>query len=301
VRQTRAGLNFVDVYQRSGLYPVAWPAVLGQEGVGVVESVGPGVTGWGVGDRVGYVGLLGAYATARLTPAERLIPLPASVSDDDAAALLFKGITAEMLVRRTYPVTEGEVVLVHAAAGGVGQLLCRWASHLGATVLGVVGSARKAALAREAGCAEVFVTPDQDFVEGTLRHSGGRGADVVYESIGGETFRRSFDALRTRGTLVSFGQAGGEVPSLSLNLLGRGSYRLTRPSIRHYTAAPEELRASSAGVFELIEQGVLRANIGQRWPLTQLPDAHRALEARQTVGATIFTVDESDRGTVLFS
>lgn len=292
LRQTFAGVNFVDVYQRSGLYTLNGPIVLGVEGTGTVEAVGDGVTNVLPGDRVGYGGLQGGYATARLAPAGRLIPLPEDLSDAEVAAVLFKGMTAELMLRRVHKVEAGEVLLVEAAAGGLGQLVSQWATALGATVIGVVSTEAKAQLAREAGCAHVIVSQTQDVGERVRALTGGRGVDVAYESTGGDAFTRIFDAVRPFGKVVSYGQASGKFPSVGLDVLGRNAHTLSRPSIMKFyaVATPQELAQSAAAVFEQVRRRVVRPHIGQRWPLSQAPEAHRALEGRRTVGSTLLEV-----------
>ena len=286
VRQTAVGLNFIDVYHRTGLYPVPLPYVLGQEGAGVVEAVGPGVTTVAPGDRVGYASVAGAYADRRLVPADKLLLLPPHVTDEAAAALMLKGMTARYLLRATTSVSAGQTVVIHAAAGGTGQLLVRWAKHLGATVVGVVGSESKAAIVRALG-ADRVVMGAAELPRAVSEITGGRGADVVYDSVGKDTFDASLECLRVRGLCVSFGQASGPVPPMPLAALAKKSLFLTRPSLFAYTATRAELEETAADLFAAMEAGALVPEIGQRFPLSEAADAHRALEARRTVGATV--------------
>ncbi|MCA2981338.1 MAG: quinone oxidoreductase [Myxococcaceae bacterium] len=288
LRQTAIGLNFIDVYLRGGLYPTPLPFVPGQEGAGVVTRLGPGVEGLKVGTRVAYAGVLGAYATTRTLPAERLVPLPDGLSELTAAAVMLKGMTAEYLARRAHQVRPGETVVVHAAAGGVGQLLCQWARHLGATVVGVVGSEEKARVASGCGAEHVVVLPRQSLVDEVRRLTRGRGADVVYDSVGRSTLDASLDALRPRGLLVSFGQSSGLPAPVSLAALGGArSLFVTRPSLHAYIHSREELEASAAALFDVLALGVVRVTEPTRFPLADVAQAHRALEARQTTGAVV--------------
>jgi len=289
VRHAAVGLNFIDTYHRSGLYPIPLPAVLGMEGAGVVEAVGPGVTEVAVGDRVAYAGgPVGAYARERLIPAHRLVPLPDSIDDVQAAGMMLKGLTAHYLVRRTYRVKPGDTVLVHAAAGGVGLLLCQWAKHLGATVIGTVSSDEKAAHARAAGCDHPIVTSREDFVVTVRDLTGGRGVPVVYDSIGRDTWDGSLDCLAPLGLMVSYGNASGPVPPISpLVLSAKGSLFLTRPTLMTYTAARADLLTAAAELFEVAGAGALRVEVRQTYPLAEAARAHRDLEARRTVGSSV--------------
>jgi NADPH2:quinone reductase len=294
VRQTAVGLNFIDVYHRTGLYPVdALPSGLGLEGAGVVEAVGPGVSEVGLGDRVAYAGgPLGAYAERRNVPAERLVRLPDSISDRQAAAMMLQGMTVEYLLRRTYPVQSGDTVLVHAAAGGVGLIACQWASHLGATVIGTVSSDHKAELARAHGCAHPIVYTREDFVGRVKEITDGTGVPVVYDSVGRDTFLGSLDCLRPRGLLVSFGQASGPVAPFDIGLLNRkGALYLTRPSLMWYTQDRAELVRSAQALFAVVGSGTVRIEINQSFPLREAAEAHRALEARETTGSTVLLPD----------
>lgn len=290
LRHTAVGLNFIDVYQRTGLYPLALPAVLGQEGAGVVEEVGADVTELKVGDRVAYAGLMGGYSEERLAPAARLVKLPDEIADEQAAAMMLKGLTAEYLLRRTYPVRAGETVLIHSAAGGVGLIACQWAKRLGARVIGTVGSDEKAKLAAAHGCDHPIVTSREDFVARVRELTFGRKLPVVYDSVGKDTFAGSLDCLAPRGTLVLFGQSSGKVPPFDPGLLGtKGSLYLTRPSLGAYIASRDELVAASSALFDAVRAGV-KVNVNQRYPLREAAQAHRDLEARKTTGSTVLTV-----------
>jgi NADPH:quinone reductase len=291
VRHTAVGLNYIDVYERTGLYPNPLPMGLGREAAGVVEAVGPNVADLAVGDRVAYVyGSPGAYALARVVPAERLVILPAAIADATAAASMLKGLTAQILLRRTYRVQRDETILVHAAAGGVGLLLVQWAKHLGAKVLAVVGSDAKAKLVGEHGADQVLLT-DDDWVAAARKFTNGRGVSVVYDSVGQATFMRSLDCLRPLGMMVTFGNASGPVPPVApLELGKRGSLFLTRPTLFHYVAARHDLLAAADDLFAVLAQGAVRVHIGQTYPLRDAAQAHRDLEARKTVGSTVLTV-----------
>ncbi len=287
VRQTAIGLNFIDVYQRTGLYPVSLPTVLGQEAAGVVEAVGPGVGEVAVGDRVAYAGVPGAYAEVRNIAAERLVKVPDAIPDEVAAAIMLKGMTAEYLLRRTHRVTAGETILFHAAAGGVGQIACQWAKALGATVIGTVGSTAKIDVARRHGCDHVLVS-GPDVATRVRELTGGTGVAVVYDSVGRDTWQTSLDSLRPRGLLVSFGNASGPVPAFEpLVLTLKGSLFLTRPSLAHYVATRSELAQSAAALFDAIVAGAVRIEIGQRRPLAEAARAHADLEGRRTTGPTV--------------
>lgn len=290
VRHCAIGLNFIDCYFRSGLYPPpGLPFVPGFEAAGIVEAVGAGVTGIGVGDRVAYAtGPMGAYSQARNCPAEVLVPLPDAIGFPLAAACLLKGMTAEYLVRRTYPVQAGETILVHAAAGGVGQILCQWAAASGATVIGTVGSDAKAEIARARGCAHTIVTGREDIVARVRDLTAGAGVPVVYDSVGAATFQASLACLRRRGTLVSFGQSSGKVPPLDVTELSRyGSLYLTRPTLTDYVATRPELLACAAALFERIQDGTIRVGDSSRYPLHEAARAHADLEARRTSGSVL--------------
>jgi NADPH2:quinone reductase len=290
VRHTAVGLNFIDTYHRTGLYQLSgFPHGLGVEAAGVVEALGSDVLGFELGQRVAYAGgAPGAYAQARNVPARLLVPLPAHVSDEVAAAGLLKGMTVEYLIRRTVRIEAGDTVLLHAAAGGVGLIACQWLRHLGARVLGTVSSDEKAKLARQHGCDEPIVTSREDFVSRVHELTGGRGVRVVYDSVGKDTFSRSLDCLQLRGTLVSFGNASGKPDPLDISLLSdRGSLFVTRPKLFDYTAKREELLASAAEFFSVIESGAVQVSVQQRFALADAAEAHRALEGRRTTGSTI--------------
>ena len=288
LRQTAVGLNFIDTYHRSGLYPVGdLPAVLGSEASGVVEEIGPGVEEVSPGDRVAYALSRGAYAERRTLPAGLLVPLSEAISDEAAAALMLKGLTAEYLVRRTFPVKAGHTVLIHAAAGGVGSLLCQWCSALGARVIGTAGSADKAAQAREHGCETVILYDREAVAPRVLELTDGGGVDVVYDGVGAATFDASLDALARRGMLVTFGNASGPVPPLDLLRLSPKSVFVTRPSLAAYVAERAELLAAAEALFRAVADGHLRVRIDQRFPLAEAEAAHRALEARETTGSTV--------------
>lgn len=288
LRQTAVGLNFIDVYHRTGLYPLPLPAVLGQEGAGVVTAVGPGVEGLAVGDRVAYPGLAGAYAEVRLAKVERLVKVPAGLSDAVAASVMLKGMTAEFLLRRCAKVQPGDVVLFHAAAGGVGQLACQWAKQLGAVVLGTVGSEAKVPVAQRHGCDEVLVLGKDDVVARVKARTGGRGVSAVFDSVGKDTFALSLDALAPRGLLVSFGQSSGKPPPLDVGALGGlRSLFVTRPSLFAYIGTRPELEASAAALFGMLTSGAVQVAAPTTFALRDAAQAHRALEARQTTGSVV--------------
>jgi NADPH2:quinone reductase len=289
IRQTAIGLNFIDVYERSGLYPGALPMGLGREGAGVVEAVGPRVSGVAVGDRVAYASSqAGAYAQERVMPADRLVRIPDGVSDRLAAAAMLKGLTAQFLVRRTHRVRKGDAVVIHAAAGGVGLIAAQWARHLGALVIGVVGSDAKAAVALAHGCHHALVTGRDDLPARVRELTGGQGARVVYDSVGKDTFFASLDCLRPLGLMVSYGNASGPVPPVApLELAKRGSLFLTRPMLFQYVARRAELDRASRELFDVIGSGVVRIEIGQTHALQDAAQAHRDLEARRTIGSTV--------------
>ena len=289
LQQTAVGVNFLDVYHRSGRYPAAgFPLTVGAEGVGVVKAVGDGVTGFAPGDRAGYAARApGSYAEARVVPASWLVALPDDIGDDDAAALMLKGFTAEYLLHRTRPVRPGDTVLVHAAAGAMGQLLCRWAKALGATVLGTVSTDGKARAARGAGCDHAILYGKEDFAARVRELTGGRGCDVVYDAVGKDTFARSLDALATLGHLVSYGQASGPVPALDVARLAADSLTVSRPNLFHYTADRRRLEEMAQRVFGAARAGAVQPGIRQRFALRDAAEAHRALEARETTGATV--------------
>jgi NADPH2:quinone reductase len=291
LRQEAVGLNYIDVYHRTGLYPQPLPFTPGAEGAGVVESVGEGVKTVKPGDRVAYAGPIGGYAEQRLIDAERVVKLPDSISSEAAAAMMLQGMTAHMLLRRVYEVKAGDTILVHAAAGGVGLILCQWAKALGATVIGTVSKDEKAELARAHGCDHPVIYTRQDFVAEVERITGGAKLPVVYDSVGKDTFLRSLDCVRPRGLMVSYGNASGPPEPMAPGLLAqKGSLFLTRPTLFNYIAAREELEDAAAELFEVVSSGKVRIEIGQRYPLEDVAEAHRALEARRTSGSTVLTV-----------
>jgi len=288
VRNTAIGLNYIDTYHRSGLYPVALPATLGMEGAGIVETVGPKVSGFKAGERVAYAQPIGAYAEWVLRPADRLVKIPAGIDEKIAAAMMLKGMTAQYLLRRTYKVRAGDQILVHAAAGGVGQILCQWAKHLGATVIGTVGSDEKAKLAKKAGCRHVIVTSREKFPERVKEITKGAGVPVVYDGIGKDTFINSLDCLAPLGLMVSYGSASGAVPPFELAILSqKGSLFLTRPTLMTYTAKHEDLLKSAAELFSVVKKGAVKITINQIYPLKEAAQAHRDLESRKTTGSTV--------------
>jgi NADPH2:quinone reductase len=292
LRHTAVGLNYIDVYQRSGLYPIQTPATPGLEAAGVVEEVGADVSELKVGDRVAYASPpMGAYAEARLMPADRLVKLPDSISDRQAAAMMLRGMTARYLLRQTYVVKRGDRILVHAAAGGVGLILCQWAKHLGATVLGTVGSDEKAALAKTHGCDHPIVYTREDFVARVIELTNGEKVAVVYDSVGKDTFMKSLDCLRPMGMMVSFGQSSGPVAPFDIGILSaKGSLFLTRPTLMKYIEQREDLVANSRDLFDVVRQGLVKIEIGQTYPLKDAALAHRDLEARKTTGSTVLTI-----------
>ncbi|MPZ45138.1 MAG: NADPH:quinone reductase [Betaproteobacteria bacterium] len=288
VRNTAVGLNFVDTYQRSGLYPMQLPFILGSEGAGVVEAVGPRVRNLKPGDRVAYSGPLGAYADVLLRPADRLVKLPAAIPDRTAAAMMLKGLTAQYLVRRTYRVRAGDSILVHAAAGGVGLILCQWAKALGAMVIGTVGSDDKVALAKKAGCRHVIVTSKENFTERVKAITRGKGVPVVYDGVGKDTFVGSLDCLSPLGMMVSFGNASGAVAPVNIGILAqKGSLFLTRPTLGTYNATPEDLQKAARELFRVVASGKVKIVINQTYPLSEAAAAQQDLEARKTTGSTV--------------
>ena len=291
VRQTAVGLNYIDVYHRTGLYPQPLPFTPGTEAAGVIEAVGEGVTDLIAGDRVAYAGPIGSYAEARLIDADRLVKLPDYVSDELAAAMMLQGMTARMLLRAVYEVKPGDTILVHAAAGGVGLILCQWANALGATVIGTVSTDEKAALASTHGCHHPIVYTRQDFVAEVGRITNGAKLPVVYDSVGKETFLKSLDCLRPRGLIVSYGNASGPPDPIAPALLAqKGSLFLTRPTLFNYIATREDLERSAEELFDMVRSGKVKIEIGQRFALKDAAEAHRQLEARKTTGSTVFTV-----------
>jgi len=292
IRHTAVGLNFVDVYNRMGLYPQPLPSGLGGEGAGVVEDIGTGVTEVKPGDRVAYTGgPLGAYSEARLIPAERLVVLPKGISDQQAAAMMLKGLTAQYLIRQTYRVKAGDTILFHAAAGGVGLIACQWAKHLGATVIGTVGNDEKAKLAKSHGCDHVIVYTREDFQKRVVEITSGNKVPVVYDAVGKDTFMKSLDCLAPLGLLALFGQSSGPVEPFNLALLAqKGSLFITRPTLQTYGAKREAMVAMAKELFDVVQSGVVKININQTYPLKDVSRAHRDLEARKTTGSTVLTI-----------
>jgi NADPH:quinone reductase len=289
IRHTAVGVNFIDTYHRSGMYPVPLPSGLGSEAAGLVEAVGPGVTVVRPGDRVAYTGgPPGSYAEARVLPADILVPIPESVTDQTAAAVMLKGMTAQYLIRRTYPVKPGETVLFHAAAGGVGLIACQWLRALGATVIGTAGSDEKAALARSHGCDQVIISTREDIAKRVREITGGAGVPVVYDSVGKDTFLSSLDCLRPLGVMVSFGNSSGKVPPFDIGILSqKGSLYLTRPTLATYTASRADLEATARELFDVIREGKVRVEVRHTYPLADAERAHRDLEDRRTVGSIV--------------
>ena len=290
VRHAAVGLNYIDIYHRTGLYPLpSLPWTLGMEGAGRVEAVGEGVTEFKAGDRVAYASPpVGAYAEVRLMPADRVVALPDSIDDRTAAAMMLQGLTAQYLLRRTYRVQPGDTILLHAAAGGVGLIASQWARHLGATVIGTVGSDEKAELARAHGCHHVIVYSRENFTQRVRDITGGQGVAAVYDSVGQATFMGSLDCLRRLGMMISFGNASGPVPPFDPGILAaKGSLFLTRPSLMAYTAERADLLVSAAELFEVVASGAVKIEVNQTYPLAETARAHRDLEARKTTGSTV--------------
>ena len=289
IRQTAAGLNFIDVYFRTGLYPApSFPATIGNEGAGVVEAVGDGVTEVAAGDRVAYCMSLGSYAQRRIVASKQLVKVPDGISDEQAAAVMLKGCTVQYLIRRTHAVRAGETVLFHAAAGGCGLIACQWLKHLGATVIGTVGSREKAELARAHGCDHPIVYTEESFVDRVKELTGGKGVPVVYDSVGKDTFSDSLRCLQPRGLMVSFGNSSGAVePFAPAILAAKGSLFLTRPTLATYTATRRELEETTAEMFDVVGSGAVRIEVNQTYALQDAAQAHRDLEARKTTGSTV--------------
>ena len=289
IKQTAIGLNFIDIYLRTGLYPQpSFPFIPGMEGAGIVTAVGEGVRDLKVGRRVAYAGPAGAYAEERLIAADRVVKIPSEVSDETAAAIMLKGMTAQYLLRRTYKVERDTTLLFHAAAGGVGLIACQWAHSLGATVIGTVGSAGKALIARAHGCDHVINIREEDLVAKVKDYTKGKGVDVVYDSIGKETFPASLDCLKPLGTWVSFGQSSGPVPEFKITLLSqKGSLFATRPSLNDYTRSRKDLVAAANDLFEVIGESKVKIAVNQTYPLVDAARAHHDLESRLTTGSTV--------------
>ena len=290
VRHAAIGLNYIDVYMRNGLYPLNLPQILGIEGAGEIIAVGDGVTEFTAGDRVAYSTMTapGAYCEMRTIPADQVVKLPGGIDYKTAAAVIFQGMTTEYLVRRTYEVKAGDTVLMQAAAGGVGTMLCQWAKHLGATVIGTVGSDAKAELAKQNGCHHVINYNNEDFVARVKEITDGRGVDVVYDGVGKATFAGGLDCLRPRGMMVVFGNASGPVdPVAPLTLSAKGSLYLTRPTLKTYISTREEIVLSATRVFDVVSSGAVKMHVGQEYALADTRKAHEDLEARKTTGATV--------------
>lgn len=288
IKQTACGLNFIDIYHRTGLYPVELPATIGLEAAGTIDAVGDDVSEFNVGDRVAYAAVpLGAYTDHRIIPAHRIVKLPDSISDVQAAAMMLQGMTVEYLIRRTYEVKAGDTVLMHAAAGGVGLIACQWLKQLGATVIGTVGSEEKAVLAKAHGCDHTIFYNSEDVAKSVREITDGKGVPVVYDSVGASTFEGSLDSLAPRGVLVSFGNASGPVPPFDPGILAqKGSLYFTRPTLMTYTAERADLVESASALFKAVSKGV-EINASQTYPLADVAEAHRALEARETTGSTV--------------
>jgi NADPH:quinone reductase len=288
LRQTAVGLNFIDVYHRTGLYPVALPFVPGVEAAGVVDAVGKGITHLKSGDRVAYAMVVGAYAESRLIAADRVVKLPANIDDRTAAAMMLQGMTARYLIRDIYKVGPSDTILIHAAAGGVGLIVCQWASALGATVIGTVSSDEKATLAKANGCHHPIVYTREDFPARLLQITGGRKLPVIYDSVGKDTFMKSLDCLSPRGLMVLFGASSGPVPPLDLGVLAqKGSLLVTRPTLATFVATRPLLEESSADLFEAVASGMVKIRVNQTYPLQNAAQAHRDLESRKTTGSTV--------------
>jgi NADPH2:quinone reductase len=289
IRHTAIGLNYIDTYHRSGLYPLPMPSGIGMEGAGVVEAIGAGVTSIVEGDRVAYAaGPPGSYAEVRLIEAAKVVKIPASVDDQTAAAMMLKGLTAQYLIRQIYKVQKGDTILIHAAAGGVGLIVCQWAKSLGATVIGTVGSDAKATLAKANGCDHPIIYTREDFAVRVNEITNGAKLPVVYDSIGADTFAGSVDCLRPRGLMVSFGQASGPIPPVDLGIFAqKGSLFFTRPTLVNYADTPENLRVMSEDLFSTVASGALRISIDQTFALSNARVAHEALEGRKTTGSTV--------------
>ena len=290
LKQTAIGLNFIDVYHRTGLYPQpSLPSGIGLEAAGIIEDIGPGVTDLHVGDRVAYgTGPIGSYAEHRIIPANKVILIPERISDEEAASVMLQGMTAEYLIRRTYCVQSGDFVLFHAAAGGVGSLAIQWLNSLGATVIGTVGSEEKAEIAKAKGCHHIINYKTENFVDRVKDITSGKGVNVVYDSVGKDTFEGSLDCLKVRGTMVTFGNASGPVPAIEpLILNAKGGIYLTRPSLAHYCGTHDDMTASANALFQAISSGAIQIDVNQSYALYDARKAHEDLEARKTTGSTI--------------
>lgn len=288
IRHTAIGVNFIDTYQRSGLYPMPLPAVAGNEGAGVVEAVGPGVTSLKAGDRVAYTNQVGSYCDTRLVAADRMVKIPEGISDEQAASMMLKGMTVQYLIHRTYPVKRGDTVLWHAAAGGVGLIACQWLKALGVTTIGTVGSDAKAELAKAHGCDHVIVYTRENFVERVKEITGGKGVPVVYDSVGKTTWEGSLDCLRPRGLMVSFGNASGAVPPVNIGILStKGSLYVTRPTLVTHIATRTDLEETAGSLFDAVKSGKVKIETTARYKLADAAQAHRDLEGRKTTGSIV--------------
>jgi NADPH2:quinone reductase len=288
VRNTAVGLNYIDTYHRSGLYPMPMPMTLGSEGAGVVEAVGPRVREFKAGDRVAYAQPIGAYAEVLIRPVAKLVKIPSGIDDRTAAAMMLKGMTAWYLCRRTYRVGKGDTIVVHAAAGGVGQILCQWTKYLGATVIGTVGSEDKVALAKKAGCKHVIVTSQEKTSERVKAITKGKGVPVVYDGVGKDTFMDSLDCLSPLGLMASFGNASGPVAPVNIGILAtKGSLFLTRPTLVNYTSTREDLLTAARELFNVVKKGAVKIKVNQTYPLRNAAQAHADLESRKTTGSTV--------------
>ena len=287
LRHNAVGLNLADTYRRRGVYPLKLPVIVGSEGAGTVEAVGPDVGGLAVGDRVAYAGPLGSYAQERVIAADKVVGLPDGIDDRRAAAMMLKGLTVHYLLHWTCPVKAGDTVVIHAAAGGVGLIFCQWAKHLGATVIGTVGSDEKAGLAAAHGCDHPIVYTRENFADRVLDITGGEGAHAVYDSIGRDTFLDSIRCTRPRGVVAGFGQASGPFPQLDTNLLQGGSKFVTRPGLADHIATREMIETAAGRLFDLVGRGIVTIAVNQEWPLAEAAEAHRAIEARATTGSTV--------------
>jgi NADPH:quinone reductase len=291
LRHSAVGLNFIDVYHRTGLYPMPLPFIPGMEGAGTVEAIGDGVTDFRPGDRVAYAGSIGGYAEARLIPAERVVKLPETIGDEVAAAMMLQGMTVQYLIRKVYPVKAGDTILIHAAAGGVGLILCQWASSLGATVIGTVSSPEKAALATANGCHHTINYTHEDFQARVIELTKGAKLPVVYDSIGKDTFLKSLDCLRPRGLMVTFGQSSGPVGPIDLGILGqKGSLVVTRPTLQSFIASKADLQETAQDLFDVVSSGKVKISVNQTYALKHAAEAHADLEARKTTGSTVLKV-----------
>ena len=288
LKQLAVGVNYIDVYQRSGLYKLPLPFVAGSEGAGEVVAVGPGVSDFKVGDRGAYAGAAGGYAEERVMPADRLVKLPDNIDYKTGAAMMLQGMTVRYLLRETYKVGKGTTMLLHAAAGGIGLIACQWARHLGATTIGTVSTAQKAAVAKEHGCTHVINYKTEDFVKRTRELTNGHGVDVVYDAVGKDTYPGSLDCLKPLGLWVSFGNASGAITNFDLLLLStKGSLYATRPTLGTYVAKRADLLANAAELFDVVGKGIVKINVNHTYPLKDAVQAHRDLEARKTTGSIV--------------